>query len=244
VKTIFVIIRDLFSIIGREGLGVFSKKRKQEMVEQLLDSTNSTAEKRIQSVEEAEQEKTWVLSTIKAQVYGGYTPREEIIEYAEDMIEDIDGLQLDSMNEVDKVIACLVKEQKSWPKQTDYDRLNTAMLKLEQNGIVARQNFTCCGTCGQAEIVDEVDEYNLKASTSARGYVFFHEQGTEGAVDGEDLNFSYGAAFEGATEEQDVAIGQELADTMKEAGLTVDWDGTLSMCVMVGLDWKRRWNPA
>src|SRR5215208_3419617 len=48
-------------------------------------------------------------------------------------------------------------DQKRWPTMTDCDRLDAAFLELEASGIVARQNFWCCGTCGLAAIGDEIE---------------------------------------------------------------------------------------
>jgi hypothetical protein len=36
--------------------------------------------------------------------------------------------------------------QKEWPAVTDCDLLDRAFTELERAGIVARQDFTCCGT--------------------------------------------------------------------------------------------------
>jgi hypothetical protein len=36
--------------------------------------------------------------------------------------------------------------QKAWPPETDCDLLDRALGELERAGVVARQDFTCCGT--------------------------------------------------------------------------------------------------
>ena len=46
-------------------------------------------------------------------------------------------------------------EAAGWPALTDHDRLEQAFAALETQGVVCRQNFTCCGTCGVAEIGDD-----------------------------------------------------------------------------------------
>jgi hypothetical protein len=48
------------------------------------------------------------------------------------------------------------EDQAKWPAVTNCDRLDRAFGELESKGIVARQNFSDCGTCGAAEIVDEI----------------------------------------------------------------------------------------
>jgi len=65
-------------------------------------------------------------------------------------------------------------EQRNWPDITDADRLAAAFASLESEGIIARMNFTCCQTCGFAEIGDEVPD-----GQTMSGFVFFHEQDAE-----------------------------------------------------------------
>ncbi len=173
-------------------------------------------------------------------VRGGYRNREQIIEYVKEYISDeqINGLNAGGL--VDAEIGALIEESSSWPPITDYDRLIYAFTRLEEEGIVMRENFTCCGTCGHAEIGYEIDFYREQGRLAV-GYAFFHQQGTDSAVDGYDLNFSYGSTVQDATGASDVAIGKRVADEMRKAGLKVDWNGELTMCVMVGVKWQRRW---
>src|SRR5687767_1509760 len=43
----------------------------------------------------------------------------------------------------------------TWDQPTDCDKLNAAFERLNQLGIVARQHYSCCQSCGGAEIRDE-----------------------------------------------------------------------------------------
>ncbi len=154
--------------------------------------------------------------------------------------EDCGGDPATAARIVDAEFHALRAEQATWPEVTDNDRLDAACAALSEHGIVVRQNFTCCGSCRNYEVVDEVrlEEGNGR---TVRGYAFFHKQGTEGAIDGHTLNFSDGSVKPDATKDDHVSIGRILAEKMEAAGLKVDWNGRLSMCVMVDLDWKRRW---
>jgi hypothetical protein len=173
-------------------------------------------------------------------VRGGYDSREDIVEFVSQSAKDEQLAHLDIKAMVEAEISDLKREQVSWPVFTDYDRLDTAMAALEDNGIVARQNFSCCMTCGSGEIRDEIETFNA-GGRMARGYVFFHQQATEHAVNGDGINFAYGAAGLNPSVDEDIAIGRELAEALRNAGLKVDWNGRLERCVMVELDWKRRW---
>jgi hypothetical protein len=127
--------------------------------------------------------------------------------------------------------------QTAWPDRTDCDRLDEAFAVLEARGIICRQDFTCCGTCGHSEIGDEIAAAE-EAGGTVRGYAFYHMQDTESAVDGGGLYLKYGAVAAG--EATGVAVGRELAEVLTAHGLTTEWDGTLAQCVAVKLDWKRR----
>lgn len=179
----------------------------------------------------------YVRARTRELVRGGYDSREDIVESVSQLAEDEQLAHLDVKAMVDSEISDLKHEQATWPVITDYDRLDTAMAALEDSGIVARQNFTCCQTCGHAEIYDEIKSLE-KSGRKVRGYTFFHHQATEAAVEGGGINFAYGSANDS---EDAASIANEVAKAMRNAGLKVDWNGKTTMCVMVELDWKRRW---
>lgn len=62
--------------------------------------------------------------------------------------------------------------------------------ELNQLGVLARENFTCCGTCAAAEIHDERD-----GSRHWHGYLWYHQQDTESLISSPDgsVYLGYGA---------------------------------------------------
>jgi hypothetical protein len=130
-----------------------------------------------------------------------------------------------------------LREQATWPAVTDCDRLDVAFAALTTAGIVARQDFTCCSTCGVAEIGDEIAT-EVAAGRVVRGYTFFHQQGTESAVEGHGLMLTYGALDE--TEAAAVKIGEEIVAVLETHGFKCDWDGKIEKCIGVPLVWQRR----
>ncbi|GAA3057235.1 hypothetical protein GCM10017562_22600 [Streptomyces roseofulvus] len=80
---------------------------------------------------------------------------------------------------VDRLWLERVAESAGWEGVTDPERLTAAFAGLERAGIVAREHFTCCRTCGTAEIGAE------EGADEARGFVYFHRQCTETAADGD-----------------------------------------------------------
>ena len=136
-----------------------------------------------------------------------------------------------------RALAAHAKAEASWPQFTHCDRLDAAFAALERKGIVARQNFSCCGTCGSTEIWDEMDGAR-DAGMPVRGYAFYHMQDTERAVDGDGLYLNYGAVEDG--EAAALAIGRAIVEGIEAHGLRTDWNGKWSQRIGVSLDWKRR----
>jgi hypothetical protein len=143
---------------------------------------------------------------------------------------------------ISEAMAAHQAEQRAWPAITDCDRLDAAFAELEAAGIISRQNYTCCGTCGVAEIHTEIDELTEQGAT-VRGYTFFHQQDTEAAVDGHGFCLNYGTPDD-EDDDARVAIGHEVAEVIRRHGLTVEWDGAIERRIIVNLDWKRRGPPS
>jgi len=126
------------------------------------------------------------------------------------------------------------RRQSEWVGPTDCDRLDQAFAELEAEGIVARQNFSCCQNCGHSEIGGVI----AQAEGPVDGYTFYHCQDTEGAVEGGFLYLAYGATRDG--DEAVVAVGRRIVAALERAGLTVEWNGSRSQRIGVHVEWRRR----
>lgn len=177
---------------------------------------------------------------IEGQVAGGFMPAAEIAGAA---IESFEGeiaperLAREAPRLTAEALARHAAEQATWPAVTDCDRLDAAFAALEAQGVVARQDFSCCNTCGSAEIGAEMDDMRA-AGRMPRGYAFYHMQDTESAAQGYGVYLSYGAA--NGADADGLAIGREIAERLTAHGLTVNWDGRINKRIGVDLDWKRR----
>lgn len=177
---------------------------------------------------------------IRDQVAAGFASADQIIASVIEVFGDeVDPmvLRLHMGRFVHDMLSAHLAEQATWPATTDCNRLDAAFTYLEARGIICRHNFSCCGTCGAAEIWDEIATAQT-AGHSTRGYVFYHTQDTEAAVDGHGLYLSYGAVDDG--EAVALAIAREIVVALKRNGLLSVWDGKWSRRIGVSLDWKRR----
>jgi hypothetical protein len=178
--------------------------------------------------------------SIERDVAAGFSTASLIVESAVDSFSDEQEprmLRPVATRLVSEALAKHIEVQATWAGATDCDRLDQAFADLEQRGIVARQNFADCGTCGVAEIGDEI-EAARKSGRKVRGYTFYHMQDTESAVEGHGLYLNYGSVDEG--ENNALEIAKEIVQTLKLRGLDPNWDGTWQQRISIKLDWKRR----
>lgn len=179
-------------------------------------------------------------SYISREVAAGYASPEEALDIAIDiMSNDVEVALLQELGP--KILAeelrLKIEMEAHWPSVTDCDRLDSAFASLESKGVIARQNYSCCGTCGSFEIWEELVSAR-DAGMPVRGYTFFHQQDTESAIEGDFLYLNYGSINDG--DEDAISIGHEVHAELKAHGLDVDWDGDLSKRIGVSLSWQRR----
>ncbi len=179
--------------------------------------------------------------TIRRDVAGGFrdaggiaTSAVEVAAEGEVRAADMEPLAEQFLREA---LAEHYRAQTAWPDRTDCDRLDDAFTELEARGIVCRQDFSCCSNCGETEIGAEMKGAE-EVGVAVRGYVFYHMQDTDRAVLGGGLYLKYGAVEPG--DEAGVGIGREIDAALTAHGLRTEWNGRLSDCVRVLLDWKRR----
>jgi hypothetical protein len=175
---------------------------------------------------------------IRSLVNGAFVPEEDIPQLAIDGLSDeydADSLKPYAAILTQEDLAQHEKDQESWPATTDCDRLDLAFEALEGSGILCRQDYQCCLSCGYARIAAELDEIGRGRF---RGFTFYHQQDTNEAVETGSIGLGYGSVTH--DEGQSIAIGHEIVSALREQGLKVDWTGSLDKRIIVQLDWKRR----
>lgn len=174
---------------------------------------------------------------IRRELRIGFTPADEVVEVALDVVEEDDRERFRSAAEHLMAVEsqALRREQAGWPAVTDCDRLDRAFDELEGRGIVARQNFSCCQTCGSQEIWGEVDDA-AEEGMPVRGHTYYHAQDTERAAEGGGLLLAYGSVEDDGTAE----VGREIVAVLNAHGLATEWDGSPGNRIHASLDWKRR----
>ncbi len=86
---------------------------------------------------------------IQREVAGGFEAPEEIERSAVEVFsddQDPDVLEPIAKQLTHEAVEAHRIAEEGWPAVTDCDLLDRALNELERAGIVARQDFTCCGT--------------------------------------------------------------------------------------------------
>lgn len=94
-------------------------------------------------------------------------------------------------------------------------KVQTAYKRLRRQGYVCRSTFMCCSGCACYELGAKYGDDHP--------YVFFHKQDAERASKGGPLYLAWGGN------------GDEIADTLREEGLEVEWDGSDLTRILVRL---------
>lgn len=183
----------------------------------------------------AEKEHILLEQRVRLAIVAGYDGREQLNELAQEYLvtkerRPVSAAQAGQL--VDRLWLERVAEQSAWVGETDPERLTRAFLALEGSGVTARENFTCCRSCGQAEI-------GAAGPSDARGFVYFHQQCTDAAAAGHGLMLLYGG-FDG-TAETTASIGRAVVTALDAVELPACWDGDPSRGVEVKpMDWRKR----
>lgn len=178
---------------------------------------------------------------IQLRVAAAFSSIDEIVEgipdnFFEDEEEYTEEIADECLMIARRAVESLMKEQESWRTPTDNTRLEQAFADLEQQGIVARENWTCCQTCGHAEIGAEIEDASVNRPMI--GYTFYHQQDTDTAVEGGGIMLAYGAT----SESNQLQVPKMIANTLSRHGFKVEWDGSTAQRICIpNFTWRRRW---
>ena len=191
-----------------------------------------------------------LMHAVEQRVAGGFATPNDVLRDVIDYLDTAPPKELKPLAKqlVAKQVAARKKDMARWPKVTDCDRLDLAFEELNALGIMARHNWTCCGTCGRSEMPDEF--HRLRGTFQHApivGFAFYHQQDTESAADGGGLFIGYGSTEHLKTEKEydarSVAVGVEVKRVLVENGLKVKWSGKLDDRIFVDLEWQRPRGP-
>ncbi|MCL2090103.1 MAG: cAMP-binding protein [Micrococcales bacterium] len=182
------------------------------------------------------------------QIVTGVDDADEFCDIAEDEFElDEQVLQ----QAFDQLLTARRAQQEAWPPEVRETALTRAFADLAEIGVIARQAFSCCGTCGSGEIYDERDD-----SRVWRGYIYFHIQDAERIAESRQTYVGYGAFVESMFSEDEWnalnntakdetylrlvtdLMRNDVTPVLERHGIEVEWDGDLGRRILLkGVDW-------
>jgi hypothetical protein len=192
-----------------------------------------------------------LIDLIKGRLAEGFDDPDDIIEAAKQYMEEVEETEVSTAvvrAAMRSVLADREAAMRTWPAVTDCDRLDAAFEALNARGIMARHNWTCCNNCGRAEMPEEFMRLHGEwEGNPIIGYVFYHNQGTEAAVQGSGLYLSFGSTQHADSEakyiEQCLEIARTAIEALNAQGLKTTWDGTYAQRPHIALKWQRRTPP-
>ncbi len=107
--------------------------------------------------------------------------------------------------------------------------------KLTEEGIISLENFSCCGSCGCAEIEEKIKE----DSRQFTGFCFYHAQADESRKNGNEFYLNYGTtittieAVEEEIHEFAAKVGQRIVQVLKDFGIETEWNGNSNQKIKV-----------
>lgn len=173
---------------------------------------------------------------------GFYTREELVTMFCEERYEpgELDPGEVEQA--VARELAAIGEEQKSWPRETDCDRLTQVFEALSAKGIIALENAGYT----QSDGYDDAMEIYQDAKDRKRfaGYCYYHGQDLERAVQGGGLHLSFGPVDPQKEETEGPRVGKMIAEELQRKGFKIKWDGTFKERILIEkLDWKRRYRP-
>ena len=111
----------------------------------------------------------------------------------------------------------------NWKTNFHTPALDDCFQELRIYGWAAEKDWTCCNTCGRAEM----EEYFGKN----KPYVFYHLQSAENLNETGSVYLNYGIT--GGTDNQMIKIGKELSKTLEAYNLKPEWNGKLETKIKI-----------
>jgi hypothetical protein len=180
-----------------------------------------------------------VRAWVRSYVWRGEYDPDEVVILIQDNLDAPDEFEEDWIRGlVRREVAAKRKAEKTWPKVTDYDRLDRAFEALEARGVIALHVAGYTQSDGLSDVTEVYHENGGKKSNYA-GHCFYTEQDQEGAREGSGMHIGFGHLT--GDDAKGVEVGKLVREELERAGLKVVWDGTIGRRLYLkDFRWQRR----
>jgi hypothetical protein len=180
----------------------------------------------------------WIATMVRA----GYLTASEIVDSVVDAGEDDDLPAEDQLTAIVEAMMQHRRQELAHGGRSSYERLRRAFEKMQENGLLARENYWCCQTCALSAISAEIEE-GIERGEPLRGYVLFHSQDTDCAVEDGVLFLRYGGVTTEPARTAPMAakeIGGEIVALLRRADFRPEWSGSPEDVIHLPIEWDKR----
>ncbi len=176
---------------------------------------------------------------IRLMIWSGFYTPEDVFEAISEEYLDPYELSADDRAWIDakaeEEANAKSEAEEDWPETTDWDRLDAAFNDMDEVGILALHNAGMTQSDGMSDAADIAAQMKDEGYTF-KGYVFYHSQDVDGALQGAPLHLAFGAFDDG----DGAAVAHEAVTILQNSDFEVEWDGTLDQRIALkGFDWKK-----
>jgi hypothetical protein len=179
---------------------------------------------------------------IRRLVWSGFEPQDAMLDIvlegypATAVVTEIDRQWLKM--EIDRQFGEKRDDERAWPAQTDWDRLDAAFVELRANGIIALHDAGMTQSDGFAEVAEEF-QMRREVNVASTGFLFYGGEDVQAALADEELYLTFGA-FEKRNENTPVVARQIIAILTKK-GLRSNWSGDIGKRLLLSpFEWRKR----
>lgn len=172
---------------------------------------------------------------INFEARSGFTDQSTALEHLQDLVED-EGLEYHPAWKVEMETA--LEQQRlreaSFPDITANDRLTSAFIEMNTQGLIALENAGYT----QSDGWDDLRELYFENGKTAKGGVFYHRQDLERGILGLGLNIRFGGF---GKDTDDLEIGRKAVEILKKHGFKPIWDEDPNRVIdLPPFEWQRR----
>jgi len=179
-----------------------------------------------------------ITEQIDVYIKSGFYDKEDIFTHVEEYLYKIPFDHDWTKQQIDIAYSDRLKEQKTWPTVTDFDKLVQAFDKLNSSGIVALHNAGMTRQDGEGDS-QEIHEDLFKTGIKTKGFCYYHWQDIERVVEDSHLYIGFGDFNN--NDKEALEIGKQVAATLEERGFKLNWNKTVATRILItSIMWQKR----
>lgn len=170
----------------------------------------------------------------------GFYDKNDIYEIIEDMFYD-EKLDYDFIErEVEHFLSLKKSEEETWNEVNDCDKLESALLELNEYGIITLQN---AGYTEKDSIGDAIEVYRYLKDKKylVYGFCFYNTMDIENAISDNYLEIGFGEFI--GEELKRIKIAEDIIFILEKHGLNVKWGYSADeRIVLKPFNWQKRYD--